>query len=91
MKPRYCFWSVCDGPYGAMMEHCVRTARQAGVFKEFHVLADRPLEGCESYDAYQIDKAHGLFKLHYLKVGMSRSQSVRMRSGSSPTLRHQSR
>jgi hypothetical protein len=54
------------------MENCARTARAAGVFKEFHVLADRPLEGCECYDAYQCDKAQGLFKLHYLKVGMSR-------------------
>ncbi len=50
----------------------MRTARQAGVFKEFHVLCDRPLEGCECYDAYKLEKAHGLFKLHYLKVGMSR-------------------
>lgn len=54
------------------MENCVRTARAAGVFKQFHVLCDRPLEGCECYDAFQCDKAHGLFKLHYLKVGMSR-------------------
>jgi hypothetical protein len=54
------------------MENCVRTARAAGVFKEFHVLTDRPLEGCECYDAYECDKAQGLFKLHYLKVGMSR-------------------
>ncbi len=55
-----------------MMEYCVRTARAAGVFKEFHVLCDRPLEGCECYDAYKLEKTHGLFKLHYLKVGMSR-------------------
>lgn len=72
MKSKYCFWSVCDGVYGAMMEHCVRTARRAGVFKEFHVLTDRPLAECECYAAYQIEKTNGLFKLHYLKVGMSR-------------------
>lgn len=72
MNPKYCYWSVCDGAYGAMMEHCVRSARQAGVFREFHILCDRPLAGCECYDAYQIDKTCGLFKLHYLKVGMSR-------------------
>src|SRR6266446_645537 len=72
MKAGYCYWSVCDGAYGAMMEHCVRTARQSAVFKEFHVLTDRPLEGCESYDAFQFEKTNGLFKLHYLKVGMSR-------------------
>src|SRR5260370_42500218 len=72
MSARYCYWSVCDGPYGAMMAHCVRTARAAGVFKEFHVLTDRPIEGCECYDVMQCDKAHGMFKLHYLKAGMSR-------------------
>ncbi|MCW5553936.1 MAG: hypothetical protein KIS67_17500 [Verrucomicrobiae bacterium] len=72
MSAKYCYWSVADGPYGAMMEHCVRTARACGVFKEFHVLTDRPLAGCECYDAYQCDKADGLFKLHYLKVGMSK-------------------
>jgi len=55
-----------------MMENCIRTARAAGVFKEFHLLTDRPLEGCECYDAFQLDKSHGLFKLHYLKAGMSR-------------------
>ena len=72
MNANYCFWSVCDGEYGSLMERCVRTARASGVFKEFHVLCDRPLEGCECYDAMQCDKTHGLFKLHYLKVGMSR-------------------
>jgi hypothetical protein len=54
------------------MEKCVRSARQAGVFKPFQVLTDRPLAGCECYDAFQCDKADGLFKLHYLKAGMSR-------------------
>src|SRR5213596_3367303 len=72
MKSKYYYWSVCNGAYGAMMEHCVRTAPNAGVFKEFHVLTDRPLEGCECYDACQLEKTHGLFKLHHLKVGMSR-------------------
>jgi hypothetical protein len=70
--PKYCYWSVATGSYGSLMENCVRTARQAGVFKEFHVVTDRPLEGCECYDAMQCDKADGMFKLHYLKAGMSR-------------------
>jgi len=72
MKPLYCYWSVCDGEYGSMMEHCVRSARRAGVFTPFHVLCDRVLDGCECYDAFRIEKADGLFKLHYLKAGMSR-------------------
>src|SRR5205823_1053052 len=72
MKSGYCYWSVCDGAYGAMMEYCVRSAREAGVFKEFHVLTDRPLTSCECYDSYQSEKTGGLFKLHYLKAGISR-------------------
>lgn len=36
------------------------------------MLSDRPIKGCETYDAYHCDKAYGLFKLHYLKVGMTR-------------------
>jgi hypothetical protein len=72
MSAKYCYWSVADGRYGTMMEHCVRSARRCGVFKEFHVLTDRPLSGCECYDAFQCDKADGLFRLHYLKVGMSK-------------------
>ncbi len=72
MIPNYCYWSVATGAYGTLMERCVRTAREAGVFRGFHVLTDRPLAGCECYDACQCDKAGGMFKLHYLKVGMSR-------------------
>lgn len=72
MTPSYCYWSVATGAYGALMERCARTARQAGVFKQFHILTDRPLVGCECYDACQCDKADGMFKLHYLRVGMSR-------------------
>ncbi len=72
MNKRYCYWSVADGPYAAVMQDCINSARACGVFKEFHVLTDRPLEGCECYDCFQFDKAHGLFKLHFLKVGMTR-------------------
>jgi hypothetical protein len=72
MSASYCYWSVATGAYGALMERCARTARRAGVFKQFHVLTDRPLADCECYDACQCGKADGMFKLHYLKVGMSR-------------------
>jgi hypothetical protein len=72
MPAKYCYWSVATGPYAELMVNCVRTARRAGVFRDFHVLTDRALEGCECYDAMECDKTDGLFKLHYLKVGMSR-------------------
>jgi hypothetical protein len=72
MGNRYCYWSVADGPYARLMEECVASARRAGVFKEFHVLTDRPIEGCECYDAQELDKSNGLFKLIYLKAGISK-------------------
>jgi hypothetical protein len=72
MLASYCFWSLSDGTFAEQMKRCVESARRAGVFKEFHILTDRPIENCECYDACSIDKAHGLFKLHYLKAGMSR-------------------
>lgn len=72
MRQRYCYWSVCDGPYAALMRQCVQSARRAGVFKEFHVLTDRPVEDCECYDAMEIEKTDQLFKLIYLKAGIAK-------------------
>ena len=72
MRQKYCYWSVCTGADAAEMERAVQLARAAGVFKEFHVLTDRSIEGCHCYDAFKCDRTDGLFKLHYLKVGMSR-------------------
>lgn len=72
MSQRYCYWSVATGPYAAPMERCIASARESGVFKEFHVLTDRPIEGCECYDAQTVEKTDGMFKLIYLKAGMSK-------------------
>ncbi len=72
MAQKYCYWSVCDGPYAQMMAGCVDSARRAGVFKEFHVFTDRPIEGCECYDAQTIEKTGALFKLIYLKAGVNK-------------------
>src|SRR5690348_11943350 len=71
MNRRYCYWSVATGPYAALMERCVASARRCGVFREFHVLTDRSIEGCECYDAQTVEMADGLFKLIYLKAGIS--------------------
>ena len=68
----YCYWSFCDGPYAGLMERCVASARRAGIFKEFHVLTDRVISGCECYDAQSIDKTDGFFKFVYLKAGLSK-------------------
>lgn len=72
MNPRYCYWSVCDGPYAGLMEECVASARAAGVFHEFHVLTDRVIEECECYDAHKVEKANGIFKIVYLQTAISK-------------------
>jgi hypothetical protein len=71
MSQPYCYWSVADGHYAAMMERCVASARSAGVFKEFHVFTDTQIEGCECYDCQSVADTHGMFKLLYLKAGIS--------------------
>jgi hypothetical protein len=68
----YCYWSIATGAHGQLMERCVQTARKAGVFKQFHVLTDRQLLDCECYEAFALEKEYGLYKLHYLKAGVSR-------------------
>jgi hypothetical protein len=55
-----------------MMEACVRSARDAGVFKDFNVMTDRPIPGCECYDSHKVEKSFGLFKLIYLKSAISK-------------------
>lgn len=70
--PTYCYWSVATGPYVGLMERCVASARSAGVFKEFHVLTDRPIQGAESYEAYEVELTDKLFKLVYLKAAISK-------------------
>src|ERR1041385_5679008 len=72
MRQRYCYWSVCDGPYTDLMRECVASARKTGVFKEFHVLTDASIEGCECYDALTIEKTDHFFKLIYLKAAISK-------------------
>ena len=55
-----------------MMKRCVDSARNAGVFKEFHVFTDTPIEGCECYDCQSVAQTNGMYKLVYLKAGMSK-------------------
>ena len=71
MTSRFCYWSVATGKYAEWMERCVASARTAGVNKDFHVFADRQISGCECYDAANIDCREAMFKLIYLKAGIS--------------------
>ena len=72
LMKKYCYWSVATGRYADLMERCVGSARANGVFADFHVLTDRPIAGCECYDAYEVEKESGLFQFYYLKLGMAK-------------------
>ena len=72
MKSRYCYWSVATGEYSAMMVKCLASAREAGVFKEFHILTDTEIRDSECYDWMGLDLADGMFKMGYLKAAISR-------------------
>jgi hypothetical protein len=45
VKARFCFWSIATGPYAAMAQSLVDSARRVGVFKDFHIWTDRAIEG----------------------------------------------
>ncbi len=69
--PRYCFWSVTTKPYVPLMQSCIDSARRVGVFSDFNVLTEQPLEGCSSYDLMEFQPQNGLFPVFYLKLGMA--------------------
>ncbi len=72
MRERYCYWSVVDGVYARMMQSVVNSARQAGVFKDFHVWTDRPINGATCHRTVDFDKTSYLFKLRFLRDEVSR-------------------
>jgi hypothetical protein len=72
MNARYCYWSVCDGAYVQQMRECIRSAREAGVFRPFHVFTTEAIDGAECYEPFGIEKERHLFKLIYLRAGMTR-------------------
>jgi hypothetical protein len=72
MKDRYCYWSVVDGSYAPMMQTVVDSARQVGVFKDFHVWTDQPIAGAVSHPVEAFDKTLYLFKLRFLRDEVSR-------------------
>lgn len=67
MNSRYCFWSVVDGDYAVMAQTMVRSARQVGVLREFHLWTDRPIDGAVCHESGQVEKWGCLFKLTFLR------------------------
>ena len=72
MRERYCYWSVVDGVYADMMQAVVHSARQVGVFKDFHVWTDRTIHGATCHPITNFDKTLYLFKLRFLRDEVSR-------------------
>ncbi len=71
--PDYCYWSLATGESEVKaMTRCLETAREAGVHRTFHVLSDRGIDGCECYDAMDVERNDGLEKMVCLKAAMSR-------------------
>jgi hypothetical protein len=67
VNARYCYWSVVDGDYAPMMESVIASARQVGVFKDFHLWTDRPVKGAICHETKSFKKDHYLFKLTFLQ------------------------
>jgi hypothetical protein len=63
----YCFWTVVDGDYAEMAKTVVRSARAVGVFKDFHIWADREIPDAFTHKAGDFQKWGCLFKLTYLR------------------------
>ncbi|MCS1407720.1 MAG: hypothetical protein M2R45_00880 [Verrucomicrobia subdivision 3 bacterium] len=68
----YCYWSIGVGRRRASLQACVNSARQAGVFREFHVFSDHPLKDCNTYDAMTAEAVEGIESLLYMKAGLSK-------------------
>jgi hypothetical protein len=54
------------------MADTVVSARAAGIYKPFHVFADRIIDGCECYDAMGSDEYEGFAPFIYLKAGVTK-------------------
>ncbi len=67
MNQRYCYWSVVDGDYALMAQAVVTSARSVGVFHDFHIWTDRPIEGAICHEAGKFEKWGCLFKLVFLR------------------------
>ncbi len=67
MNGTYCYWTVVDGDYSIMMKSVIESARRVGVFKDFHIWSDRPVEDAICHEVKDLDKSHYLFKFHYLR------------------------
>jgi len=69
---RYCYWSLATGDYAKMFAATIRSARQCGVFKDFHVWSDQVVPGAICHEAGPVERWGCLFKLTYLRDAVSK-------------------
>jgi len=69
---RYCYWSLATGDYAKMFAATIRSARQCGVFKDFHVWSDQVVPGAICHEAGPVQRWGCLFKLTYLRDAVSK-------------------
>jgi hypothetical protein len=67
MTKRFCYWSVVDGDYRAMMAACIASARAVGVTEDFHVWSVEPVAGAIQHRCGPLNKELFMFKLEYLR------------------------
>ena len=72
MNEQYCYWSVVDGQYADMMKSLVASAREVGVFKDFHIWTDRPINGAICHEVRGLDKTLYFFKIHFLRKAVKK-------------------
>lgn len=68
----YCYWSIAMGDERRHFEECLRTARECGVYKDFHAFTDQPMEECECYELPANNAEPLLLRILALKVGLSK-------------------
>lgn len=71
-KDPYCYWSFAPGTRRPAMARCVRSARDAGVYKSFHVFTDEVIPGCDCYDTMGVEVPRGFEPPVYLKAAISK-------------------
>ena len=66
MKDRFCFWSIAWGKSKRHAQVLVDSARSVGLFKEFHIWTDGPIEGATCHPLAKKQWKLALGPLHLL-------------------------
>ena len=65
--PRVCFWSIGDGKHSYILQALVDSFHAVGMKEDFHVFADRKIEGATTHSVGTFNKKRFLFKFDFLR------------------------